>query len=127
MIHVILQNGLPSAENPYVFNGDFVDRGRKGMEVFLLLLTCFLVFPDGVYLNRGNHEDHVMNTRKQTCFLIHDENPFSEVFYLFVSVCLQVVLVWTVSTEHNITISEAPSSDLSNFWSNCLLQLGLRL
>lgn len=58
-----VKNGLPSAENPYVFNGDFVDRGKKGLEVLLLLLAVLLVFPDGVFLNRGNHEDHVMNTR----------------------------------------------------------------
>lgn len=57
------QNGLPSPENPYVFNGDFVDRGKKGLEVFLLLLCTFLVFPGGVFLNRGNHEDTVMNVR----------------------------------------------------------------
>lgn len=59
----ILQNGLPSPENPYVFNGDFVDRGKKSLEVLLLLLSCLLVFPGGVYLNRGNHEDTVMNAR----------------------------------------------------------------
>lgn len=59
----IFQNGLPSPENPYVFNGDFVDRGKKSLEVLLLLLSCLLVFPGGVFLNRGNHEDTVMNAR----------------------------------------------------------------
>ncbi|XP_063223975.1 serine/threonine-protein phosphatase rdgC [Bacillus rossius redtenbacheri] len=63
LLVVFHKNGLPSAENPYVFNGDFVDRGKKGLEVLLLLLACLLVFPDGVYLNRGNHEDLIMNAR----------------------------------------------------------------
>ena len=57
------QNGLPSTENPYIFNGDFVDRGKKSLEVLLLLLALMLVWPREVYLNRGNHEDLVMNAR----------------------------------------------------------------
>ncbi|XP_055528213.1 serine/threonine-protein phosphatase rdgC isoform X2 [Wyeomyia smithii] len=63
LLVVFYKNGLPSPENPYVFNGDFVDRGKKGLEVLLLLLSTFLVFPGGVFLNRGNHEDTVMNVR----------------------------------------------------------------
>lgn len=33
------------------------------MEVFLLISVALIVYPNNVYLNRGNHEDHVLNLR----------------------------------------------------------------
>ncbi|CAF1538503.1 unnamed protein product, partial [Adineta ricciae] len=57
------KNGLPSNENPYIFNGDIVDRGSHSMELFLLISVAFIVYPNNVYINRGNHEDHVLNLR----------------------------------------------------------------
>ncbi|XP_073196522.1 serine/threonine-protein phosphatase with EF-hands 2 isoform X4 [Lepidochelys kempii] len=57
------QNGLPSPEKSYVFNGDFVDRGKQSIEILIILFAFLLVYPKEVHLNRGNHEDHMVNLR----------------------------------------------------------------
>jgi serine/threonine-protein phosphatase 5 len=55
--------GYPSRDNVLVFNGDFVDRGRYGLEIVLSLLSMRLADPEALYVTRGNHETVMMNSR----------------------------------------------------------------
>ena len=46
--------GLP--KNKFLLMGDFVDRGKQGIEVMCLLLAYKVKYPDKIFLLRGNHE-----------------------------------------------------------------------
>jgi serine/threonine-protein phosphatase 5 len=83
LLNIFAINGEPSEARPYLFNGDFVDRGSFSLEVrhgslfevlrrasdtfpsaIQVILTLFaykLVFPTGLNMTRGNHESKSMN------------------------------------------------------------------
>ncbi|KDP26984.1 hypothetical protein JCGZ_22100 [Jatropha curcas] len=61
LLNIFELNGLPSEENPYLFNGDFVDRGSFSVEVILTLFAFKCMCPSAIYLSRGNHESKSMN------------------------------------------------------------------
>ncbi|XXG90226.1 hypothetical protein AAC387_Pa12g2044 [Persea americana] len=56
MVFLMNDVGLPSEKRFYVFNGDYVDRGAWGLEVFIVLLAWKVFLPHRVFILRGNHE-----------------------------------------------------------------------
>lgn len=61
VLNIFAMNGWPDATNPYLFNGDFVDRGSFSTSVILTFLMWKLHDPTCIYLSRGNHETKNMN------------------------------------------------------------------
>lgn len=55
-MNMLKLTGRPSPDTPFLFNGDFVDRGSWSMEVILTLFAFKLKDPSFVFMNRGNHE-----------------------------------------------------------------------
>jgi len=61
LLNIFNLNGVPSEDNPYLFNGDFVDRGSFSVEVIVCLLAWKAYNPNCMHLTRGNHEAKSMN------------------------------------------------------------------
>ena len=61
LLNIFKLNGFPTENTPYLFNGDFVDRGSFSVEVMIALIAFKVSNPNCIFLNRGNHENTDMN------------------------------------------------------------------
>lgn len=55
LIRLFENGGFPPTAN-YLFLGDYVDRGKQGLETICLVLAFKLKFPENFFILRGNHE-----------------------------------------------------------------------
>jgi serine/threonine-protein phosphatase 5 len=95
LLNIFKINGNPSETNPYLFNGDFIDRGSFSVEVILTLLAWKAAYPKHMFMSRGNHESKNLNklygfegeVKKKYDVKMYD--LFSEVFcYLPIGHCI---------------------------------------
>ena len=54
VLNIFKMHGYPTPERPYLFNGDFVDRGSQGLEILLILFAFKIADERCIYINRGN-------------------------------------------------------------------------
>ena len=61
LLHIFEINGYPSEKNPYLFNGDYVDRGVFSLECITTLIAYKILYPNHLFMARGNHESVNLN------------------------------------------------------------------
>lgn len=124
VMNIFKLNGYPSASNPYIFNGDFVDRGSFSVEVILTFLLLKISCPDGIYLLRGNHETKNMN--KIYGFEGEVKAKYDQtIFDLFLEVFCQIPLAAVVGGKVFVTHGGIPTTpgvtlkDIENISRGC--------
>lgn len=60
-LNIFELNGRPGPKNMYLFNGDFVDRGSFSVECAVTLLAYKCLYPQYMFISRGNHETEEIN------------------------------------------------------------------
>ncbi|ELP83410.1 serine/threonine protein phosphatase PPQ, putative [Entamoeba invadens IP1] len=89
LLRIFIEEGLPPATT-YLFLGDYVDRGKYGVEVLVLLYALKIQHPDNIFLLRGDHECAQINRYygfQNECLLKYGDllvwNAFVSTFNVF--------------------------------------------
>ena len=61
LLRIFQRKRFPPQEK-YLFLGDYVDRGKKAVEIMFLLFLLKIKFPNNIFLLRGNHESESVSS-----------------------------------------------------------------
>ncbi|XP_018393519.1 PREDICTED: serine/threonine-protein phosphatase 5 [Cyphomyrmex costatus] len=121
LLNIFKLNGLPSETNPYLFNGDFVDRGSFSVECIFTLFGFKLLYPNHFFMSRGNHESATMNQmygfdgEVKAKYSVQMAELFTEVYnWLPLAHCLNrrvLVMHGGLFSRDNVTLQEIREID----------------
>ncbi|XP_008458903.1 serine/threonine-protein phosphatase 7-like isoform X2 [Cucumis melo] len=120
LLHLFELANFPSESQYYVFNGNYVDRGAWGLEVFLVLLAWKILMPDRVYLLRGNHETRFCTSsygfekEVRTKYGEQGEKVYHRCLETFKELPLAAIIAGKVYTTHGGLFRKPCNPDVQN-------------
>ncbi|OHT04602.1 Serine/threonine-protein phosphatase PP1-alpha catalytic subunit [Tritrichomonas foetus] len=85
MIRIFQSFGIPPLHK-YLFLGDLVDRGEFSLETVTLIFIMKCLFPDKIFVVRGNHEFESVNEQNNFVTCIERNYPKSNIYKSFLEV-----------------------------------------
>lgn len=102
LLRVFSKKGYPD-RTKYLFLGDYVDRGNNSVDVLVILFTLKCLYPQNIYMIRGNHECRSLNRFYgflNECKHYYNEDIFEAANQCFDELPIAAILNQTVFCVH---------------------------